>query len=93
MPLSHSVIELNTSTPELLSIEGDAIGSLNLTIQNLSNSASVFLGSSSVTSSDFAFRLDPGSIISFDSLRKDTEIYGISNTNGESVAVGRFTFS
>jgi hypothetical protein len=93
MPLSHSVIELNTSTPELLSIEGDTIGSLNLTIQNLSSSASVFLGSSSVTSSDFAFRLDPGSIISFDSLRKDTEIYGISNTNGESVAVGRFTFS
>jgi hypothetical protein len=93
MPLSHSIIELNTSTPELLSIEGDTIGSLNLTIQNLSSSASVFLGSSSVTSSDFAFRLDPGSIISFDSLRKDTEIYGISNTNGESVAVGRFTFS
>ncbi len=93
MPLSHSVIVLNTSTPELLSIEGDTIGSLNLTIQNLSSSASVFLGSSSVTSSDFAFRLDPGSIISFDSLRKDTEIYGISNTNGESVAVGRFTFS
>jgi hypothetical protein len=93
MPLSHSVIELNTSTPELLSIEGDTIGSLNLTIQNLSSSASVFLGSSIVTSSDFAFRLDPGSIISFDSLRKDTEIYGISNTNGESVAVGRFTFS
>jgi hypothetical protein len=59
MPLSHSVIELNTSTPQLLSIDGDIIGSLNLTIQNLSSSATVFIGSNTVTSSDFAFRLDP----------------------------------
>lgn len=93
MPLSHSVIELNSSTATLLSIDGDIIGSLNLTIQNLSSSATVFIGSSSVSSSDFAFRLDPGCIISFDSLRKDTEIYGISNSNGESVAIGKFTFS
>jgi len=93
MALSHSVIELNTTTPKLLSIDGDSIGSLNLTIQNLSSTATVFIGSSTVTSSDFAFRLDPGSIISFDSLRKDTEIYGISNANGHSVAIGKFTFS
>ena len=54
MPLAHSVIELNTSTPQLLSIDGDIIGSLNLTI-----SATVFIGSNAVTASDFAFRLDP----------------------------------
>lgn len=59
MPLSHSVIELNTSTPQLLSIDGDIIGSLNLTIQNLSSLATVFIGSNAVTASDFAFRLDP----------------------------------
>jgi hypothetical protein len=92
MPLAYSVIELNTSTPQLLSISGDTVGGLNLTVQNLSSVASVFLGSENVTSSSFAFRLDPGCIISFDSLRKDTEIYGISNTNGHSVAIGKFTF-
>jgi hypothetical protein len=42
-----------------LSIDGDIVGSLNLTIQNLSSSATVFIGSNTVTSSDFAFRLDP----------------------------------
>jgi len=93
MALQHSLITLNSSTPTLLTISGDTIGSLHLTVQNVSDSAIVYLGTSAVTSSDFAFRVDPGAIISIDALRKDTEIYGISNTNNTSVAVAKFIFS
>jgi hypothetical protein len=59
---------------------------MDITVQNVHDSAIVYLGGEGVTSSDYGYRLNPGLAISFELPGRDA-LYAISNTNNSKVAV------
>jgi hypothetical protein len=59
---------------------------MDITIQNVHESAVVYIGGEGVTSSNYGFRINPGSAISFELPGRDA-LFAISNTNNSKVAV------
>jgi hypothetical protein len=59
---------------------------MDITIQNVHESAIVYIGGEGVSSSDYGYRLNPGLAISFELPGRDA-LYAISNTNNSKVAV------
>jgi hypothetical protein len=59
---------------------------LDITIQNTDGTAIVYIGGEGVTSSNYGYRLAPGSAWSVELSGKDS-IYAITNTNNSKVAV------
>jgi hypothetical protein len=59
---------------------------MDITVQNVHDSAIVYLGGEGVTSSNYGYRLNPGLAISFELPGRDA-LYAISNTNNSKVAV------
>jgi hypothetical protein len=59
---------------------------MDITIQNVDGSAYVYLGGEGVTTSDYGYRLQPGSAISFELPGRDA-IYAISDTEDSQVAI------
>jgi len=82
MTLSHQLVTLN-ATPVILTTsaasEIDYAGDLYITVQNLDQSKHVLLGSSSVTTSSYGFRIEPASYIQL-KLRPEDELYGIADS-------------
>lgn len=68
MSLSHQIITLNSSTPTLISLSNadipDFSREANITVQNLDGSSNVYIGSSTVSTSDFGLQMVPGDVIS-----------------------------
>lgn len=81
----HGIKTLSTSQATRLSPAGTHSGT-DITIQNLHHEAYVYIGGPTVTSSDYGFRLTPGSAISFELPPKDS-IYAVTDTNSSTVAV------
>ena len=81
----HSLTTLSSTAATRLTPEGTH-GGMDITIQNVSDTAYVYLGGSGVTSSNYGFRLAPGSAFSIELPGKDP-MYAITSTNGSSVAV------
>ena len=81
----HTLHTLNNSGATRLSPNGTHSGT-DITIQNIDSEAYVYIGSSTVTSSSYGFRLIPGGAISFELPPKDS-LYAVSDTNGSQVAV------
>lgn len=81
----HSLITLSSSTTTKLTPNGIHSG-MDITIQNVDNSAYVYIGAEGVTTSDYGYRVIPGHAISFELPGKDS-LYAISNTNGSKIAV------
>ena len=81
---SHSLTTLSSSTATRLTPSGVHSG-MDITIQNVHASAYVYIGGEGVADSNFGYRLNPGSAISFELPGKDA-LYAISDTDGSSIA-------
>jgi hypothetical protein len=89
MRVRHEIVTLNDSSgTELPANQSDEVKySVTFSIQNVSESANVFIGASNVSSSSYGLKLIPGAIASFDSMARNSEIYAISDEGSSSVAV------
>jgi len=82
---THALTTLSNSTATRLTPLGLHSG-MDITIQNVHESAIVYIGGEGVSSSDYGYRLNPGLAISFELPGRDA-LYAISNTNNSKVAV------
>ena len=97
MSLSHNLVTLSSSSATLLnpdnittSFSGEArhdYNAVSLSIQNVDATATVYLGSSSVTSSSYGVKLAAGAIASIDDLTYTSGLYAISSVNGSQVGL------
>jgi hypothetical protein len=83
----HSVRKLKNTEETRLTPKGIHTG-MDITIQNISSSAYVYIGGEGVTASSFGYRLNPGSAISFELPGKDS-LHAISDTNESEIAILR----
>jgi hypothetical protein len=84
MSLSHQTIALNSSTPTLISLANtdipDFAREANITIQNLDTTSKVYIGSSSVTTSNFGIKLVPGDVISL-TIPPSEKLYAVADAS------------
>lgn len=81
----HSTISLSNTIATRLTPNGIHSG-MDITIQNVSDTAYVYLGGEGVNPEDFGYRLAPGSAWSIELPGKDA-LYAISDTNDSYLAV------
>ena len=81
----HSLTTLSNTLATRITPNGTHSG-LDITIQNVDASAIVYLGGLGVTSSNYGYRLSPGTAWSVELPSLDS-LYAITNTNGSSIAV------
>jgi hypothetical protein len=84
MAVTHEIIDLNNETPVAVSVTGNHAGR-DITIQNISSSANVYLGGQGVSTESYGYRLAPNTAWSVE-LRREDVIYAVSSANS-SVAV------
>ena len=89
----HYQIELGDVSPTVvLSDFGDEVDfGVSFTVQNIDTSATVYIGDSSVSSSNFGMRLAPGAVATFEDMPRYPEIYAISDTADSKIAVMRIS--
>ena len=91
MTLSHALVTLN-QTAQILTIpvasEAPYAQDLLISVQNLHSSHYVFLGDSTVTTSSYGFRIDPGQTFTI-SLNPFDELYAVTDTGTTNVGVIR----
>jgi hypothetical protein len=85
--ITHSLTTLSSSSATRLTPNGIHSG-FDLTVQNVHATAIVYLGGQGVTSSDYGYRLDPGTAWSVE-LSSADYLYAITDTNTSKVAVLR----
>ena len=92
MTLSHEMFEIGSNDPQILTVQQSDERSysslLSISIQNLDAYVPLYLGSATVTSGSYGFRLDPGQTFTAD-LNPNEELYGITASSGITVAVIR----
>lgn len=81
MAVNHRVVSLNNETPIAVSVTGNHSGR-DITIQNISTTATVYLGGSNLTTTDFGYKLAPNSAWSVE-LRKEDVIYAVSSETSD----------
>jgi hypothetical protein len=81
----HLLINLSNTTASLISDAGTHSGK-DITIQNVSETAIVYIGGTNVTTSSYGYKLLPGAAWSVELPPRDS-LYGVSDTNGSQVAV------
>lgn len=90
MTLSHNLVTLNTSTPQILTIpfaqEAPYSQSLSVAIQNLHATHFVYLGDSTVSTTSYGFRIDPGQTWTAD-LHPEDEMWAVTDTGTTQVGV------
>jgi hypothetical protein len=59
---------------------------MDITIQNIDESAYVYIGGEGVTASDYGYRIAPGSAFSIELPGQDA-LYAISNVNSSKVSI------
>lgn len=87
MATYHELMTLsNTSASEIT--PGANHSGLDVTVQNVNETAVLYLGASDVTTSNYGFRLQPGDAFSVE-MDPRNQLFVISDTNGASAAVLR----
>ena len=81
----HALTTLSSSSATRLTPIGLHSG-MDITIQNVHESAYVYIGGEGVTSNNYGYRIAPGSAWSIELTGVDA-IYAISSVNGSNVAV------
>ena len=81
----HSRIAIDNLTATRLTPEGSH-GGMDITTQNVNDSGYIYIGGEGVTSSDYGYRLDPKTAISFELTGHDA-LYAIASTTGLHLAV------
>ena len=87
MAIYHDLLTLSNSTATELT-PGARHSGLDVTIQNVDEAAIVYIGGSTVTTSDYGFKLDPGAGFSVE-LNPNDRLYAISDTNESNAALLR----
>ena len=82
---THQIFTLSSTEASRLSPNGVHSG-LDFTVQNISDTAYVYIGGSEVTTTNFGYRIAPGTAISVELAPKDA-IYAITDTNESEIAV------
>ena len=83
---NHAIISLSNTEPTRLTPNGVHSG-LDITVQNINESAYVYLGGEgSLNSEDFGYRLAPGAAWSVELPGTDS-LYAIADSNGAYVAI------
>jgi hypothetical protein len=59
---------------------------MDITVQNVDDTAYVYVGGEGVSSSDYGYRIAPGHAISFE-LPGRNNLFAITNTNNSKIAV------
>lgn len=80
----HTLKTLSNSEGTRLTPNGLHSG-MDITIQNIDSSAYVYIGGEGVTSSNYGYRLSPGTAWSVELPGQDS-LYAITDTNGSIVA-------
>ena len=90
MAIAHQIVALNASTPTLVSIplanEVAYENKASISVQNLDSGITIYLGSSSVTSSSYGYKLLAGQSFSVDLLASD-QLYAIAASGTPNVAI------
>lgn len=81
----HARISLSSTTDTRLTPRGMHSG-MDITVQNLSDTAYVYLGDQGVSSEDFGYRLSPGAAWSIELPGLDA-LYAITDTDNSYIAV------
>ena len=81
----HSHTTLSSASATRLTPNGIHSG-MDITIQNIHESAYVYIGGEGVTASDYGYRLAPGSAFSVELPGRDS-LYAITNVNASKVAI------
>lgn len=81
----HSLTTLSDSTATRLTPLGIHSG-MDITLQNVDDSAYVYVGAEGVTALNYGYRIAPGHAISWELPGKDA-LYAITDTDGSKVAV------
>lgn len=87
MATFHDLLTLSDSTATELT-PGARHSGLDLTIQNVDDTAVVYIGGAGVTASDYGFKLTPGAGFSIE-LNPNDRLYAISDTNNSNAALLR----
>ena len=82
---THALTTLSNSTATRLTPNGVHSG-MDITIQNVHDTAYVYIGGEGVTSLDYGYRIAPGHAISWELPGKDA-LYAITDTNNSKVAI------
>ncbi len=81
----HAHTTLSNTTATRLSPNGLHSG-MDITIQNIHESAYVYVGAEGVTASDYGYRIAPGAAFSIELPGQDA-LYAISTVNSSKVAI------
>ena len=81
----HALTTLSSSTATKITPAGTHSG-IDITLQNVITSGYIYIGSSSVSSTNYGFRIMPNHAISFELPGKDS-LYAIASINSMKVAV------
>jgi hypothetical protein len=89
---NHALNNLNASTPVLLNSVATSLHPINKTqlnswnfmdivVQNVDASATVYLGGSTVSSTSYGYKLAPGTSLQLQNLNSQIQLYAISSGN------------
>lgn len=81
----HQLYSLSNTQATRITPLGTHSG-MDITIQNVNETGYIYIGSQSVTSSSYGFRILPNHSISFELVGKDS-LYAIASSGGMSAAV------
>jgi hypothetical protein len=84
----HEILSLSDTEATELTPEGRIHSGLDLTIQNLSETAHIFIGAVDVTTESYGFKLAPGAGFSIELNPRD-ELYAIADTDETPAALLR----
>ena len=85
MATSHNLYTLSNATATRLTPAGIHSG-MDITLQNVNDTAYVYIGAEGVTALSYGYRIAPGHAISWELPEKDS-LYAISDTNSSKLAV------
>jgi hypothetical protein len=81
----HNLVTLSDSTATRLTPRGGH-GGMDITIQNIDQDATVYVGGEGVSSASFGYRINPAQAWSVE-LSGNDALYAISDTNESSIAI------
>jgi len=79
MAVTHAIIALNNEEPVAVSVTGNHAGR-DITIQNISSTANVYLGGEGVSTTNYGYKIAPNTAWSVE-LRREEVLYAVSSTN------------
>lgn len=81
MAVTHRIVALNSETPVAVSVTGNHAGR-DITIQNISSTAQVYIGGPDVSTTNFGYKIAPNSAWSVELNREDV-IYAVSSGSSD----------